>query len=44
MEVISWKNMPIFTEIFSFADKTKHNAIWSKALLMPLIIWNCVLS
>ena len=24
--------------------KTKHNSIWSKALVMPLTIWNCVLS
>ena len=23
---------------------TKHNVIWSKALIMPLTIWNCVLS
>ena len=23
---------------------TKHNSIWSKALIMPLTIWNCVLS
>ena len=23
---------------------TKHNSIWSKALVMPLTIWNCVLS
>ena len=22
---------------------TKHNSIWSKALIMPLTIWNCVL-
>ena len=22
----------------------KHDSIWSKALIMPLIIWNCVLS
>ena len=24
--------------------KTKQNSIWSKALIMPLIIWKCVLS
>ena len=24
--------------------KTKHNSIWSKALIMPLTLWNCVLS
>ena len=24
--------------------KTKQNSIWSKALIMPLTIWNCVLS
>ena len=23
---------------------TKQNSIWSKALIMPLTIWNCVLS
>ena len=23
---------------------TKHNSIWSKALIMPFTIWNCVLS
>ena len=23
--------------------KTKQNSIWSKALIMPLTIWNCVL-
>ena len=23
---------------------TKYNSIWSKALIMPLIMWNCVLS
>ena len=23
---------------------TKQNALWSKALVMPLTIWNCVLS
>ena len=23
---------------------TKQNSVWSKALLMPLIIWNCVMS
>ena len=43
MEVISWKNMPIFTD-YSSPDKTKHNSIWSKALSMPLTIWNYVLS
>ena len=24
--------------------KTKQNSIWSKALIMPLNVWNCVLS
>ena len=23
---------------------TKQNSIWSKALIMPLTIWNCILS
>ena len=41
MEVISLKNMPIFTDFFS-ADKTKNNSIWSKALSMPLTIYGIV--
>ena len=24
--------------------KTKQNSIWSKVLIMPLTIWNCILS
>ena len=23
---------------------TKHNSVWSEALIMPLTLWNCVLS
>ena len=42
MKVISWKNKLIFTEIIPSVYKTKHNSIWSKALLMPLTIWNFV--
>ena len=41
MNVISWKNMQIFTKIILLI-RTKHNSIWSKALSMPLTIWNFV--
>ena len=30
--------------IFHFRSMNKQNSIWSKALIMPLTIWNCVLS
>ena len=43
MKVISWKNKPIFNDNSSVYE-TKHNSIWSKALSMPLTIWNFVWS
>ena len=30
--------------VFFVRFMTKHDSIWSKALMMPLTIWNCVLS
>ena len=44
MKVLSWKNKPIFTKIILLYCKTKHNSIWSKALSMPLTMWNFVWS
>ena len=42
LKVISSKIKLIFTKITLLFYKTKHNAIWSKALLMPLTLWNFV--
>ena len=36
MEVISWKNMPIFTEIFLLLIRQNAIPKWSKALSMEL--------
>ena len=44
MEVIFWNSKLIVTEKKSYVCKTKHNSIWSKALAMPLTIWNFVCS
>ena len=46
LKVISWKYKPIVTEIIhdSSFDRTKHKSMWSKALLMPLTVWNFVWS
>ena len=37
MEVIFWNSKLIFTEKKSYVYKTKHNSIWSKALLLGII-------
>ena len=44
VHVISWKKHANYNCNYPSADKTKHNSIWSKALSMPLTIWNCVWS
>ena len=38
MKVISWKSELFFTETICSSYKEKHNAIWSKAISMPLTI------